>query len=60
MAALNRTLTLAAVICAAVPTAKSAYVLASEYDVEKASTGAAISITTLFSIVTLLGWLYWI
>ncbi|CAD6507708.1 AEC family transporter [Paraburkholderia sabiae] len=59
-AGLNRTLTLAAVICAAVPTAKSAYVLASEYDVEKTSTGAAISMTTLFSIVTLLAWLYWI
>ncbi|HWT37738.1 MAG TPA: AEC family transporter, partial [Paraburkholderia sp.] len=42
------------------PTAKSAYVLASEYDIEKTSTGAAISMTTLFSIVTLLAWLYWI
>lgn len=57
---LNRAFTIAAVICAAVPTAKSAYVLASEYDVEKASTGAAISMTTLFSIVTLLAWLYWL
>ena len=55
---LDRTTTLAAVICAAVPTAKSAYVLAVEYDVEKTSTGAAISTTTLFSIVTLLAWLY--
>ncbi|GJG99616.1 MULTISPECIES: AEC family transporter [Paraburkholderia] len=55
---LNRATTLAAVICAAVPTAKSAYVLAVEYDVEKTSTGAAISTTTLFSIVTLLAWLY--
>ncbi|MFC0401698.1 AEC family transporter [Paraburkholderia rhizosphaerae] len=57
---LNRVFTLAAVICAAVPTAKSAYVLATEYDVEKATTGAAISMTTLFSIVTLLVWLYWL
>lgn len=59
-AGLDRALTLAAVICAAVPTAKSAYVLASEYDIEKTSTGAAISMTTLFSIVTLLAWLYWL
>jgi hypothetical protein len=57
---LNRTFTIAAVICAAVPTAKSAYVLASEYDVEKKSTGAAISMTTLLSIATLLAWLYWL
>ena len=57
---LNHTFTIAAVICAAVPTAKSAYVLASEYDVEKALAGAAISMTTLFSIVTLLAWLYWL
>ncbi|MBP0590708.1 AEC family transporter [Paraburkholderia sp. LEh10] len=59
-AGLNRAFTIAAVICAAVPTAKSAYVLASEYDVEKTTTGAAISMTTLFSIVTLLAWLYWL
>jgi predicted permease len=57
---LNRTFTIAAVICAAVPTAKSAYVLASEYDVEKTLAGAAISMTTLFSIVTLLAWIYWL
>jgi predicted permease len=60
MVGLNRTFTLAAVICAAVPTAKSAYVLASEYDVEKSLAGAAISMTTLFSIATLLAWLYWL
>ncbi len=57
---LNRAFTVAAVICAAVPTAKSAYVLANEYDVEKVSAGGAISVTTLFSIVTLLAWLYWL
>jgi malonate transporter and related proteins len=56
---LNRTFTIAAVICAAVPTAKSAYVLAVEYDVEKTLAGGAISMTTLLSIVTLLAWLYW-
>ncbi|BBU31637.1 malonate transporter [Burkholderia sp. THE68] len=55
---LSRTATIAAVVCAAVPTAKSAYVLASEYDIEKTVVGAAISMTTLLSIVTLLAWLY--
>jgi len=33
-------------------------VLASEYDVEKSVVGAVISMTTLFSIGTLLAWLY--
>jgi malonate transporter len=55
---LDRTATVAAVVCAAVPTAKSAYILAVEYDVEKAMVGAAISMSTLFSIVTMIGWLY--
>ncbi|GAB2914487.1 AEC family transporter [Paraburkholderia jirisanensis] len=55
---LDRTATVAAVVCAAVPTAKSAYILAVEYDVEKVMVGAVISMSTLFSIVTLLGWLY--
>ncbi|SAK66464.1 auxin efflux carrier [Caballeronia temeraria] len=57
-AGLGHDATIAAVVCAAVPTAKSAYVLASEYDVEKAVVGAVISMSTLFSIVTLLAWLY--
>ncbi|SAK64091.1 AEC family transporter [Caballeronia ptereochthonis] len=57
-AGLDRTATVAAVVCAAVPTAKSAYVLAVEYDVEKPVVGAVISMSTLFSIVTLLAWLY--
>jgi predicted permease len=55
---LGRTATVAAVVCSAVPTAKSAYVLAVEYDVEKNVVGAVISMTTLFSVLTLLGWLY--
>jgi len=55
---LDRTARIAAVICAAVPTAKSAYVLAVEYDVDKPLVGAVISITTVFSIVSLLAWLY--
>ncbi|MFM0667814.1 AEC family transporter [Paraburkholderia sediminicola] len=55
---LDRTATVAAVVCAAVPTAKSAYVLAVQYDVEKTVVGAVISMTTLFSVFTLLAWLY--
>ena len=55
---LDRTATIAAVVCSAVPTAKSAYVLAVEYDVEKTVVGAVISMTTLFSVFTLLAWLY--
>jgi predicted permease len=55
---LDRTASVAAVVCSAVPTAKSAYVLAVEYDVEKTVVGAVISMTTLFSVVTLLAWLY--
>jgi malonate transporter len=50
--------TVAAVVCAAVPTAKTAYVLAGEYRVEERMVGSTISITTLLSVVTLLGWLY--
>jgi malonate transporter and related proteins len=57
-AQLDRTATIAAVVCSAVPTAKSAYVLAVEYDVEKTVVGAVISMTTLLSVFTLLGWLY--
>ncbi len=50
--------TVSAVICAAVPTAKSAYILAAEYDVEKPMVSAVISMSTLVSIVTLIAWLY--
>jgi malonate transporter and related proteins len=57
-AQLDRTATIAAVVCSAVPTAKSAYVLAVQYDVEKTVVGAVISMTTLLSVFTLLGWLY--
>jgi malonate transporter and related proteins len=55
---LDRIATVCAVVCAAVPTGKSAYVLAVEYDVEKTMVGAVISMSTLISIVTLLAWLY--
>lgn len=50
--------TIAAVLCAAVPTAKTVYILAGEYKVEEALVAATVSITTLLSVVTLLGWLY--
>lgn len=50
--------TLAAVICAGVPTAKTAYVLAGEYGVEHDLVAATVSVTTLLSAVTLLAWLY--
>ena len=50
--------TLAAVICAGVPPAKTAYVLAGEYGVEHDLVSATVSMTTLLSVATLLGWLY--
>lgn len=50
--------TIAAVVCAAVPTAKTVYILASEYKVEEPLVAATVSITTLVSVATLLGWLY--
>lgn len=50
--------TVAAVICAAVPTAKIAYVLAGTYQVEETMAATTISVTTLFSVATLLAWLY--
>ena len=50
--------TITAVVCAAVPTAKTVYILAGEYKVEEALVAATVSITTLLSVVTLLGWLY--
>jgi malonate transporter and related proteins len=56
--ALNPLYTIAAVICAAVPTAKTTYILAGEYRVEEPLVGATISITTVLSVATLLGWLY--
>jgi malonate transporter and related proteins len=55
---LNPLYTIAAVICAAVPTAKTAYILAGGYKVEEHLVAATVSITTLLSVATLLGWLY--
>jgi malonate transporter and related proteins len=50
--------TIAAVICAAVPTAKKVYLLAGAYKVEEPLVAATVSITTLLSVATLLAWLY--
>lgn len=57
---LNPLYTIAAVICAAVPTAKTMYILAREYKADEALVAATISITTLLSVATLLGWLYFL
>jgi malonate transporter and related proteins len=50
--------TIAAVICAAVPTAKTAYILAGEYHCEEMLVASTVSLTTLASIVSLVVWLY--
>jgi hypothetical protein len=55
---LNPLYTIAAVICAAVPTAKTVFILAGEYKVEEPLVAATISVTTLLSVATLLAWLY--
>jgi malonate transporter and related proteins len=58
--ALDPFYTTAAVICAAVPTAKTAYVLAGEYHCEENLVAATVSLTTVACMVTLVGWLYWL
>jgi malonate transporter and related proteins len=50
--------TIAAVICAAVPTAKTVYILAGEYRCEEMMVASTVSMTTLASIVSLPVWLY--
>ena len=50
--------TIAAVICAAVPTAKTVYILAGEYHCEEMMVASTISMTTLLSVITLVVWLY--
>jgi malonate transporter and related proteins len=50
--------TIAAVVCAAVPTAKTVYILAGAYKVEEPLVASTVSITTLLSVPTLLAWLY--
>jgi malonate transporter and related proteins len=50
--------TIAAIICAAVPTAKTAYILAGEYRCEETMVASTVSLTTLASVLTLVVWLY--
>ncbi len=50
--------TIAAVICAAVPTAKTVYILAGEYHCEEMMVASTVSLTTLVSVVSLVVWLY--
>jgi predicted permease len=50
--------TIAAVICAAVPTAKTVYILAGEYHCEETMVASTVSMTTLASVISLVVWLY--
>jgi predicted permease len=50
--------TIAAVICAAVPTAKTVYILAGEYRCEEMMVASTISMTALVSVISLVVWLY--
>ncbi|MGA8596103.1 MAG: AEC family transporter [Bryobacteraceae bacterium] len=50
--------TIAAVVCAAVPTAKTVYILAGEYHCEEMMVASTISMTTLVSIISLVIWMY--
>ena len=50
--------TIAAVICGAVPTAKTVYILAGEYHCEEMMVASTVSMTTLLSVITLVIWLY--
>jgi malonate transporter and related proteins len=49
---------IAAVICAAVPTAKTVYILAGEYHCEEIMVASTVSLTTLASVISLVVWLY--
>jgi predicted permease len=49
---------ISAVICAAVPTAKTAYILAGAYHREEEMIAATVAMTTLLSVLSLIGWLY--
>jgi malonate transporter and related proteins len=49
--------TIAAVICAAVPTAKTVYILAGEYRCEEMMVASSVSMTTLLSVISLVVWL---
>lgn len=54
---LDQRFTTAAVVCAAVPTAKTAFILASEHKCEEALVASTISLTTILSTVSLVFWL---
>ncbi len=56
-AGLSPLLAIAATVAAAVPTAKTTYVLADQYHQEKELVGETISVTTLVSALTLIVWL---
>ena len=47
----------AAVLCAAVPTAKTLFILSSEYGIGRELVAATIALTTLASVASLLAWL---
>jgi malonate transporter and related proteins len=52
--------TIAAVVCAAVPTAKTVYILAGEYHSEETLVASTVSLTTLACMLSLVAWLYWV
>jgi malonate transporter and related proteins len=49
---------IAAVVCAAVPTAKTVYILSGEYHCEEPTVAATVALTTLCSVGTLMVWIY--
>ena len=54
---MDNRLATAAVVCAAVPTAKTVYILSSEYHCEEPLVASTVSLTTLLSILSLVFWL---
>jgi malonate transporter and related proteins len=54
---LDHRFTIAAVVCAAVPTAKTAYILSSEHHCEEPLVASTISLSTLLSTASLVFWL---
>jgi len=50
--------TIAAIICAAVPTAKTVFILAGQYKIEEPLVATTVSLTTLLCVVSLPIWLY--
>jgi malonate transporter and related proteins len=54
---LDERFTTAAVVCAAVPTAKTVFILSSEHKCEEPLVASTISLTTLLSTISLVAWL---